>query len=546
MRRPLVLVWMTVWVVSSIAASGTAAASAVSTADAVRFLNQATFGATSADLAHASALGFSAWIDEQQRMPPTVDSGFAYVAPKAPANCTADPTAPTSAASVCHRDNYTLFKVRRQMLQHAVTAKDQLRQRVAYALSQFFVVSGVVIPTAYGMADFQNVLLQDAFGSYRQLIEDVTLSPVMGRYLDMVNNDKANAAKGTSPNENYARELLQLFSIGLVKLNPDGTVVTDSSGQPVPTYDQEVIEEYATLFTGWTYPPLPGATSKFPNPQNYDGRMVAFDSHHDTSAKTLLNGAVIPGGQSAAADLKAGLDLIANHPNAGPFLSRQLIQQLVTSNPSAAYVQRVAAVFANDGKGTRGNLAAVVRAVLLDPEARGDTPSSALEGHLKDPALYMASLARALSASTDGVGLASATQSMGEPIFTAPTVFNFYPPTYALPGTSVNAPEFFLYDDASAIARANAVDRLLRGGWAADASVAGATGTQVSLGGITGTTPAAVVDAAGMLLLHGPVPTATRSLVANAVAAVPATDPTGRARTAVQLLALSGAFQVVR
>ena len=546
MHRPLVRWWITAWLAWSLGVSGAATASTVTTADTARFLNQATFGATSADLAHATSVGLSAWLDEQQRLPATLYAGFAYVPTKPPANCTADPTAPTSAASVCHRDNYTLFQVRRQMLQHAVTAPDQLRQRVAYALSQLFVVSGVVIPTAYGMADFQNILLQDAFGTYRQLVEDVTLSPVMGRYLDMVNNDKANTAKGTSPNENYARELLQLFSIGLVKLNADGTVVTDASGHPVPTYDQEVIEEYATLFTGWTYPPLPGATSKFPNPQNYDGRMVAFDSHHDTSAKTLLNATVIPGGQSASADLKAGLDLIANHPNVGPYVSRQLIQQLVTSNPSPGYVRRVSAVFANDGKGVRGNLAAVVRAVLLDPEARGDTPSSALEGHLKDPALYIASLARALSASTDGVGLASATQSMGEPIYTSPTVFNFYPPTYSLPGTTVNGPEFFLDDDASAIARANAVDRLLRGGWAADTSVAGATGTQVTFSAITGSTPAAVVDAAGTLLLHGPVPAATRALIVNAVAAVPATDPNGRARTAVQLLALSGAFQVVR
>jgi uncharacterized protein (DUF1800 family) len=542
MRRPIGLL-IALLVIGCI--DSAALAAAVPSSDTVRFLNQATFGPTGADLAHTSTIGLSAWITEQESLPATLYSGFTYVPQKAAANCTADATAPTSAASLCHRDNYTLFQVRRQMLQHAVSAKDQLRQRVAYALSQIFVVSGVVIPAAYGMADYQNLLLQDAFANYRTLIEDITLSPVMGRYLDMANNDKANAAKGTTPNENYARELLQLFSIGLVKLSPDGSVMKDAAGAPLPTYDQEVIEEYATLFTGWTYPPLPGATSKFPNPQNFDGRLVAFDNHHDTSAKTLLNGTSVPGGQSASADLKAGLNLIARHPNVGPFLSRQLIQQLVTSNPSAGYVRRVAAVFANDGTGVRGNLGAVVRAVLLDPEARGDQPAAAIEGHLKDPVLYIASLARALSASTDGVGLAAATQAMGEPVYSPPTVFNFIPPSYDLPGTTVNAPEFFLDDDANAIARANVVDRLLRSGWAADASVSGAVGTQINLSALTGSNPAAIVDAAGLLLLHGPVPTATRSLVINAVAAVPSTDPISRARTAAQLIALSGVFQVV-
>jgi hypothetical protein len=187
----------------------------------------------------------------------------------------------------------------------------------------------------------------------------------------------------------------------------------------------------------------------------------------------------------------------------------------------------------------------VVKAILLDPEAGGDQASSAIEGRLKDPVLYVASLARALSASTDGVGLAAAAQSMGEPIFTPPTVFNFYPPSYALPGTTVNAPEFFLYDDANAVARANVVDRFLRSGWPADTSVTGAVGTQVDLTGINGNTPASIVDAIGLRLLHGPVPTATRALVVNAVSAVPATDPVARARTAAQLIALSGAFQVV-
>jgi uncharacterized protein (DUF1800 family) len=211
---------------------------------------------------------------------------------------------------------------------------------------------------------FQN----DAFGNFSTLLTDVTLSPVMGNYLDMVNNDKPG--NGVDPNENYAREVMQLFSIGLEQLNHDGTPQLDGSGNPIPTYDQDTIEGFAHTFTGWTYPTKPGATARWRNPEYYGGPMIPFDNHHDTGSKLLLNGVTLPAGGTTQGDLTAALQNIFNHPNVGPFISKQLIQRLVTSNPSPEYVSRVAGVFNDNGSGVRGDLKAVVTAILLDQEAR--------------------------------------------------------------------------------------------------------------------------------------------------------------------------------
>lgn len=524
---------------------------AMSAADAARLLEQGTFGPTDADVAHAQAVGAGAWIDEQIALAPTGYPGYAYVPHTAPDDCKYDPANPTSTASLCARDQYSLFQVQRQFFTNALTGSDQLRQRVAWALSQILVVSGTEIYEAYGMAAYQNLLLKDAFGNYRQLLEDVTLSPVMGNFLDMVNNDRPNPTRGTTPNENYARELLQLFSIGLVKLNPDGTAQTDGAGRPIPTYDQSVVEGFAYLFTGWTYAPRAGATSKWPNPINYEGSMVAFPDHHDTGAKTLLDGYTVPAGQTPEQDLKAGLDVVFNHPNVGPFLATRLIQHLVTSNPSPAYVARVAAAFANDGTGTRGNLAAVVRAILTDPEARGDAPADADAGHLREPALFATTLLRALGGRSDGVYLRAQAAAMGQTVFVPPTVFNYYPPDYQAPGTASRAPELFIADAATALARANFVNQLVyRGGAAPDATVVGSTGTSLDLSGLA---PSASTDALfetlSARLMHGSLSAAARQTVASAVGAVPGSDAAAalaRAQMATYLVATSPQFQVER
>jgi len=517
--------------------------------DAARLLDQATFGVTPSDVAHVQRIGIGAYLDEQIAAPTTQYTGYSYTPHTAPANCVADPATPPDASSICARNQYTPFQVQRDFFTHALSNSDQLRQRVAFALSQIFVVSSVEIYEAYGLAAYQNILLRDALGNFRTLLQDVTLSPVMGHYLDMVDNDKPNLINGTTPNENYAREVLQLFSIGLYELNADGTQRLDANGAPVPTYTQDTIEGFSAVFTGWTYAPLPGATSKWTNPINFTGTMAAFADHHDdTDAKPLLSGYSVPPNQTADQDLADALDNIFNHANVGPFIGKQLIQHLVTSNPSPAYVARVAAVFANDGNGARGNLAAVVRAILTDTEARGDEPAANVFGRLREPALFITSTLRSLGGQSDGVYLRNASSTMGQPIFAPETVFNFYPPSYTLPGTQTLAPEFGIDDAATALARANFVNTvIMQSGAAPDPTVTGSTGTSINLTPFAATTDAAALIAQlNQTLLHGSFPADASNVILGAVDAVTSTDPTAPARVASYLMLTSGQYQVER
>ena len=517
----------------------------VTAIDAARLLDQATFGATQADISHVQAVGVQKYLQEQLAVTPT-QYAVPYAPLPMPATCTFNST--DSLVRLCARETYSAYPLQRQFFQHALTAPDQLRQRVAVALSQIFVVSQVNFYPTYAMADYQNMLARDAFGNFRTLIEDVTLNPVMGAYLDMVNNDKSDLAKGITPNENYAREILQLFSIGLVKLNSDGSVVVDSSGTPTPTYDQGVIEGFAYLFTGWTYPPVAGATSKWKNATNYGAPMVAFSTHHETGNKTLLNGLTVPAGQTPAQDLKSALDNIFTHPNVGPFIGRQLIQHLVTSNPSPAYVARVSAVFANNGQGVRGDLGAVVTAILTDPEARGDQPGTVTFGKLREPALVLSAALRALGGQTDGVALESVANNMGQPIYSPPTVFNFFPPSYLLPGSTELGPEFFIADAATSLTYTNYVNQLIfHGGYTPDASIAGSTGTTMNLAPYAAITDTgALVDRLNAVLMHGSLSASARAVILTAVNTVPATNPLGRAETAAYLLLSSGQYRVER
>ena len=520
-----------------------------SAADAARLLDQATFGVTASDVAHVQSIGIGAYLDEQLSAPASQYSGYSYTPHTPLSNCLTDPATPTDASSLCARDRYTPFQVQRDFFAHALKDSDQLRQRVALALSQIFVVSSIEIYEAYGLAAYQNLLLNDAFGNFHTLLQDVTLSPVMGHYLDMVDNDKPDPANGTMPNENYAREVLQLFSIGLYQLNPDGSQQLDSTGAPIPTYTQGTIEGFSAVFTGWTYPPLPGATSDWNNPVNFDGTMVAFASHHDDAdAKPLLNGYTVPPNQTPEQDLTNALGNIFNHPNVGPFIGKQLIQHLVTSNPSPAYVARVAAVFANDGTGVRGNLAAVVRAILMDAEARGDQAPTSEFGHLREPALFITSTMRSLGGQSDGVYLRSASSSMGEPIFSPETVFNFYPPSYALPGTQTIAPEFGIDNAATALARANFLNAvIMQSGAAPDPTVTGSTGTSINLAPYASKTdPSALIAQLNQALMHGSLAADASAVILAAVQAVSSTEPAAPARVASYLILSSGQYQVER
>jgi uncharacterized protein (DUF1800 family) len=519
-----------------------------SAADTARLLDQATFGVTAADVSHVQSVGFNAYIAEQLAATPSQYTGFSYSPHTAPVNCQNHPATPTDASSICARDQYSLFQVQRQFFMNALNHSDQLRQRVAFALSQIFVTSGIEIYEAYGMADYQNMLLNDAFGNFRSLLEDVTLSPVMGHYLDMSGNDKTNAALGTSPNENYAREVMQLFSIGLYELNADGSQKVDGAGNPIPTYDQDVVEGFSSIFTGWTYPPLAGANSQWTNPINFDGTMVSFDNHHEPGTKLLLDGLTVPAGQTSAQDLKVALDDIFNHPNVGPFIGKQLIQHLVTSNPSPAYVARVSAVFADNGSGVRGDLSAVVKAILTDSEARGDSPAESNFGHLREPALFMTAVLRNLGGQSDGVLPRNLASGMGQPIFTPPTVFNFYPPSFVLPGSQTLAPEFGIANAATALARANFVNTvIMQAGAAPDPTVSGSTGTSINLTAVAATTdPTALITQLNQTLMHGSLSSDASAIILSAINAQDSTDPLAPARTASYLILTSGQYQVER
>lgn len=535
----------------SAASSATDTTVAVDQADATRFLEQATFGPTTSDIALVQSGGFGSYLNAQLAQPATGYAGFSYVPHTAAASCTSVPGAPTSAASLCARDSYSAFQVQRQFFQNAMNGPDQLRQRVAFALSQIFVISSSSVYEAYGMAAFQNLLLNDAFVNFQQLLTDVTLSPGMGRFLDMVNNDKANPAQGTAPNENYAREFMQLFSLGVDLLNPDGSEQQDAAGNPLPTYDQSVVEGYAALFTGWTYAPLAGAAAAWNAPVNYSAPMVLIASHHDMNAKQLLGGTVLPAGQTGEQDLQAGIALIFNHPNVGPFIATRLIQHLVTSNPTPAYVQRIAAVFANDGHGVRGDMAAVVQAILLDPEARGDVQSATNYGHLREPALFMTSFLRSVGGQSDGVYLRAQAAAMGQNVFDANSVFSFYPPDYGIPGHSELGPEFAIQGAATALARINFVNQLVYGGGAAaDPTVAQSSGTTLDLSSwmaaASSTDAAVVVSSLDQRLTHGSLSNAAQQSIAQAVAAFDASDPVDRSRAAAYLFGASPQYQVER
>jgi len=515
--------------------------SAQKAADAVRLLEQATFGPNDDLVAHVLAVGSQAFLDEQFAAPASAYPALPYV----PAGQQAS-FCPTDPDPQCGRDYYSLFLLQNSFFQQALSANDQLRQRVAFALSQILVTSGLDVNLAYGMGGYQQLFRDNAFGNYETILTRVTLSPVMGDYLNMVNNDKPSAT--VQPNENYARELLQLFSIGVWMLNADGTQMRDASGAPVPSYDQDTIEGFAHVLTGWTYPPLSGALPRTHNPKNYLADMSPVDTNHDKGAKQLLAGTVLPGGQAIQDDLAQAIHNVFMHPNVGPFVGKQLIQKLVTGNPTPQYVARTAAVFNDNGVGVRGDLKAVVRAILTDPEARGAVKLDPAYGKLREPVLFMTGAARALGTQSDGVYFGQQAKGLGQNLFYPPSVFNYYPPTYLLPETEIVAPEFALANSSTAINRYNFANTLLFGTIAPLPTLPGATGTTpalASLSSIAGD-PAALLDKLDAQLLHGTMPASMRGAILTALAAVPATDLLTRAKTAVYLVVTSPQYQVER
>lgn len=413
---------------------------AVTDRQASRLLDQASWGPTPTDIANVQSLGLSSWIDAQFTATPSD-------LPDQPL------------LDVNSNTNTNLAPVRSAFFQNAVSGPDQLRQRVAFILSQIWVVSQQAgTSPAYAYPPYWRVLRDNAFGNYSDIIKNVTLSPAMGRYLNMANNNKAST--GRSPNENYARELMQLFTLGIDKVNLDGSLALNN-GNPVPTYTELDVENLAKAFTGWTYPTSPTAAAKTNNPEYYFGQMFSVATNHDTTAKTILGTTILANTAvtAASADLDAVIAILMKQSSLAPFVCKQLIQHLVTSNPSPQYVSRISNVFLNNGSGVTGDMKAVIKAILLDLEARsGDDPALAVlpnSGHLREPVLMMASILRGLNATlTTTNSINNYTSNLGENIFDEPSVFSYFSPSYrTIKG--LYGPEFQIYSTQTSAFRSD-------------------------------------------------------------------------------------------
>ena len=506
----------------------------VTATDAARFLTQATFGPTRSEIDALTGGSISAWLDAQLALPFTSQRAALL------ADYNAFGGLPSNGGIFAQNRLAAWWKT-------VLTAPDQLRQRVAFALSELFVVSDVSLGQPYteGLANYYDVLGRDAFGNFRQLLTDVTLSPIMGNYLSSLRNAKADPVAGTSPDENYAREVMQLFTIGLNKLQPDGTLVLDDTGLPVPTYDQTTVTEMAKVFTGWAYPSTNPNAFKTAHADFIDP-MQLYPAYHDDTEKHIVNDTTLPAGQGGDADLAGALDALFNDPNTGPFVCRQLIQRLVTSNPSPAYVYRVAQVFADDGTGTRGNLAAVVRAILTDYEARSpDVAANTGFGKLKEPLLRATALLRGFAATPkngrySGTLFFTPDEYLAEAPLRSPTVFNFFHPDYVLPGplaaAGLVAPEFEITSSTYAVSVPNYLRSLIF------TNANSAEQLDLSAEQSLAATPTALVDHLNLVLCSGHLPAAAEDSIVSTLSALPTNTSTlERAETAVLLVATSPA-----
>ncbi len=533
-------------------------------ADTVRFLEQSTFGPTSELVAQVQNIGFEAFLNEQ----------FAASLSDYPELEFWPQTRPPSCTGTCQRDNYTLYPLQRHFFSNALSGQDQLRQRVAFALGQILVVSAVDVRLPSWMRGYQQLLYRSAFGNFRQLLSDVTLNPAMGRFLNMLNNrcqtrtppdvDVCRNGLSAKPNENYAREILQLFSIGTVLLHHDGTRQLDGNGNPIATYDQNMVEEFARVFTGWILGPalagpadIGGTVPNYRDPMRVRRDGQGREASHDRGPKSLLNGLVLPGEQSQEQDLNAAIDNLVKHQNVAPFMSTQLIQHLVTSNPSPGYVERIAGVFAAHSDALT-QLQEVVRAILLDPEARGDFKDAVAEPHygkLREPVLFMTHILRAFHATSDGVleavnvgGSAIGSADMSQDVFRAPSVFNFYPPTARVPGEpGVLGPPFAIFSSLTSLRRDNFVNRVIFATIPA-AAPNRPTGTSIDLSAweALASDPDQLIAALNELLLHSTMSEAMGHIVRDAVASIPADNRRSRVQTAMYLIATSPQYQVQR
>ena len=514
--------------------------------EAARLAKQASFGPSSELISDIlSKETISTWLDSQFNLS---DSTYTDISmkPVPGYGCTA-----YSGADLdnCWRDNYSPTPVQMRFYSNAVEKRDQLRQRVAFALSQILVTSDVEVHTSAGLAGYNQILLDNSFGNYRTILKLISQNPYMGDYLDMADSKK------DQPNENFSRELMQLFSLGTTLLNPDGTQQVDSNGGSVPAYSNTDVKEIARALTGWTWGRLNGAPfSDYVN-RDWVSPMVKYPAWFDDGSKTFL-GKTVPAGSTQESNVDAVVDAVFNHPNTGPFICKRLIQQLTIANPTPAYVGRVAAAFADNGAGVRGDMKAVIRAIYLDSEARG---ASQLPGKIKEPVLLATSLARAIGYKTDGYAFLTRDAGMGQQPFRAPSVFNFYPYDFPLPnGAGLVSPSTKLMNTATMVARHN-----LTYDWTINGDVGRPEFLpQAVFKGTIGTVPnwapweangaddGKTVDQINLLLLNGTMTSAQRQSLLNAMAQIKSTDSATQARkraqTALYIVASSPLFQVDR
>ena len=522
---------------------------------ASRFLQQASFGPTGATIDRVVAIGREGWISEQQSLP-VVSSYLPYIQGKYDKGPAYQPLGFA---------NYTPDWLTQTFWSNAVTAPDQLRKRTAHALHSIFVTSLVdsnLFHHARAHAQYLDTLDRLAFGNFRDLIEEVALSPVMGIYLSHIRNLKEDPATNRLPDENFARELMQLFTIGLVELNPDGTPRLDGQGRPIETYSNADVMALSKVFTGWSWGFDTNALTEYnflwtwPDASTQGNaradirRMKPYPGLHSTAEKRLFHGranaVTIPAGTPPADAVRMALDTLFNHPNVGPFISRQLIQRLVNGNPSAAYVQRVASVFNNNGHNVRGDLGAVVRAVLLDAEARSVAPVE--QGKLREPMLRLAHALRSFSAlsSSGEFRLDQEPQGLGQRAHYMTSVFGYFrpgytPPAVLLPGFTGTAPEFQIVDEASTANWINAVELLLREGFGWHGNLRDVTLPMSNEAALLSRTPEALLRQMELLLFGTRMSSELRKDLMDAMQGVaegPANRDRSRARVAL-LVALA-------
>ncbi len=506
--------------------------------EVVRFLAQASFGADPDLIDHVMSVGIGGWLDEQL----------------SPATTTT-----TYQAMLGQGGGFPVWWGR-GWWKAAMTAPDQLRLRMGNALSQILVISNAgndaIRQNSFVQADYYDILLQHSLGNYRNLLEDVSYSTQMGFYLSHLQNRKSDPSIGRFPDENFAREIMQLFTIGLWELNPDGSRKLDQEGSAIPTYDNTTIMEMAKVFTGFGFGGPNAHTFFTPVSGNdYVHPMKMWDEEHETGEKHLVNGVVIPAGQTGAEDIDDALDALCAHPNIAPFISRLLIQRFTCSNPSPDYLRRVAAVWENNGGGTKGDLKAVLEAILMDPEARTPEARGDSSGMVREPFLRLVALLRAFKArnsrtpATFPVVIADAPKLLGQQPLWSPSVFNFYLPDHRPAGElrerGLFSPELEIASADRLIQTDNLLQRVIDRGldpfWMPEADILHCDFTVPQA--LSADAPA-LVDYLDSLLTWGQLSATTRQAVIAAVQAQATAEL--KVETAVHLIVESPDFVVLK